>query len=243
MKKKDSNSLLEPGNAVENYLDTLLQESTGVEEIHKPLKTRAKVVLLPELDLSIQAQPESEKAPLPDVDEFEKPAQPIEPVDTSTECQSSDCKVAEEDKKSYDFPMQCLMFRVGNSQLSIPLIDLANVQPWVDNMTQIPQAPEWFAGLLKYRDSNVKVADSARLLNIELQGKHSHPSHILVLGEGIWAISCDQIGDVIALRSQDIQWSSGRSHRNLALGTIKQSLAQLLDPDRIISRLNQSSAV
>jgi chemotaxis signal transduction protein len=105
-------------------------------------------------------------------------------------------------------------------------------------MTQLPQAPDWFLGLLKYRDTNVRVVDSLKLLGIKKGSALDTPRHILVLAQGQWAISCDQLGEVISLQAGDIQWY-GTVNKSLMLGTIKQSLAQLLDPDQIVKYLNQ----
>jgi len=244
MKKKDINNLLEPDHAVENYLDTLLQESTESQVGTTAVKTEARVVLLPEFDLSPLAEPEKETQIPLDAAKAETVQQmsdlpAMDPVIDTGIGQNQTSK----NSNDYQFPIQCLMFRVGHTDLSIPLIDLGSVLPWVENMTQLPQAPEWFLGLLKHRDKNVKVADSATLLNIKTDPEVDVCSHILVLDNEHWAINCDRIGEVILLNQEDIQWSRGHSDNNLSLGTIRESLAQLLDPSRIIKRLNKRESI
>lgn len=231
MQEKDNHNLLKPNTAVEDFLDTLLQESTQQPADKKIVKLKSKPTISLLADLPLQAEPEEiieqktvdveQKVPQQQQDE-----QQIEPLNDPGLNQSD-----------YTFPLQCLMFSVRGNQLSIPLIDMGSVLNWTDKLTMLPGAPEWFLGILNHRGEKVKVADTARLLKIN-QGKLSKPQHILVFGKENWAISCDELGEVIKLTEQDVKWS-GNDNRMLSLGTIKDSLAILLDPVKILQQLNR----
>jgi len=230
MQKKDNINLLEAEAAVEDFLDTLLQESTEYAVVSKPLKTKPRLLLIPELDLAPPVTEVEEKlmvdeAPLP-------PA-----LETGLQVQQSVTKV---DANDYQFPLQCLMFTVAENVLSIPLINMGSVIPWGDRLTVLPDSPDWFLGLLKHRDENVKVADTAKVVQIkENNKKASGQRHILVFAGNSWAITCDKLGDVINLNEDDVQWSKPDS-TGLALGTIKDSLAILLNPAKILNQLNRN---
>ena len=51
MQKKDNTNLLKAETAVEDFLDTLLQESTETLETAKPVRLKSNILLMPELDL------------------------------------------------------------------------------------------------------------------------------------------------------------------------------------------------
>ena len=80
------------------------------------------------------------------------------------------------------------------------------------------------------------MVDSASLLNIQNATQSNNERHILVLADEGWGITCDQLGDVIQLQQEDVKWS-GLNADSLLLGTIKQSLAMLLDPNNILKKL------
>ena len=231
MPKKDNSSLLKPKSAVADFLDTLLQESTEQPKVEKLVRSKPKILLIPDLEElpptpEVVASPVIEKKENEVVEEqalrqeIKLPAEPVTNID-------------------YKFPLQCLMFSVAGNQLSIPLINMGSVLPWGDRLTMLPGAPDWFLGILKHRDRNVKVADTAKIIHIKKVGsQESTTRHILVFGDDQWAITCDELGDVIKLNEEDVKWST-RDSTGLSLGTIKQSLAVLLSPDKILSRLNE----
>lgn len=230
MKKKD-NSLLEQDRAVESYLESLLQEVPSSPSPVKPLQVRDNIVLLPDFDIP---------------EEISESAQPLQPELKETAIQQPDpvSEMSAEHEQhhaarlqqDYDYPIQSLMFQVAGTQLSIPLLDLGNVVPWDENMTRLPSAELWSLGVLQHRGRNIRVVDSARLLNIRQPDPDARPGHILVFGDGDWALSCDRLGEVVKLESTDVQWRAPDSI-GFSLGTIKKSLAQLLDPMKIMKHL------
>lgn len=139
-----------------------------------------------------------------------------------------------------EFPMQCLMFRAGGHLLSIPLIQLSSVVSWSDALTRLPESPRWLLGLLKHRDVNLRIVDSRLLLDIDCEIDNS-PEHLLVLGEGGWAITCDHLEQVVNLDYDDVQWKRGDADQ-LVLGTIRDSLSTLLDPAGIARFLDERNA-
>ncbi len=231
MSKKDSNNLLKPVTAVENFLDTLLQDSTEKQPAAKPVKSKPNLLLIP--DLEIEPSPPEVKIEQ-DLQQHQKIL-----VDTGDQLKQQDDKAKPlNSHENYVFPLQCLMFSVAGAQLSIPLINMGSVLPWGERLTLLPDSPDWFLGIFQHRDINVKVADTAKIIQI---GKniepHSNSGHILVFGDDNWAITCDGLGDVIKLNEDDVKWSKQGS-KGLSLGTIKQSLAILLDPEKILKQLN-----
>ena len=241
MSKKSNNNLLDAESAVADFLDVLLQEATEPTPAAPRVIEKAKVLLMPDIELTPPAAPAAKpQADDPPAEtaietkvEAPAPAQEAAVLESSPEPAESELQGVQR----YQFPLQCLMFNVGDNQLSIPLIDLGGVLPWKDRLTQLPDAPDWFLGILQHRDVNVKVADTAKILCIPTSAVESASRHLLVFGDETWAISCDKLGQVLHLERDDVQWTM-RESGSLSLGTIRESLAILLDPKKILKQLN-----
>tara|TARA_B110000483_G_scaffold109267_1_gene133107 strand:+ start:99 stop:494 length:396 start_codon:yes stop_codon:yes gene_type:complete len=131
------------------------------------------------------------------------------------------------------------MFRVGDNLLSIPLIEMMGVVQWTDKLTQLPQSGDEVLGILKYRDTYLKVLDSLIVLGITAE-RIQKPGYVLMLTDKKVAISCDTLEDVISLEYDDIQWYKAPEN-NTIQGIIKESLAHLLNPYRIINSVKIST--
>ncbi len=238
MKKKSGNSsLLEAEEAVEDYLETLLQQATETTAPVDSKPVRDNVVLLPEisLDADYYAQVPRQKEP-----ELEAVAEDPESseYDTKGGIEKEVSSVASSGR--FEFPLQCLMFKVGETQLAIPLIELGNVVAWPQHLTRIPGANAWSCGILQHLGYNVRVVDSARLLGVTLDNEPAPPQQALILADYQWALSCDEIGQVVMLQADQVQWRQSEG-KGFSLGVIKQSLAQLLSCTKMIEFLNHES--
>jgi len=249
MSKRKPNKLLEANTAVASYLDNLLQEATEPktqeelsnrgyatkDNVHVLATPLTKTQLFKEDDLiDIEAEPD---------------VNPRAAIEKTTKEEISDelteVSQAFTTKETLEFPLQCLMFKVDNILLAIPLIKIGTVVPFGNRLTQLPHSPKHFKGLLTHRETNVRVADSASLLLGERhrrENKEFLPSHLLVFESEDWAISCDELLDVVTLNEEDIKWHTGDQDR-LSLGTIKKSLALILNPDSIANKLTGSEAL
>lgn len=249
MPKKSSNVLLDANSAVADFLDTLLQEATE-PALGRLDEKPAPVILMTEVESpatngqqsesaeSLSAEPRRSSGTVDDVaaqsEQTEAPAMQIPAI----ESRSAEPDRVASRQQDYTFPLQCLMFNVGNNLLSIPLIDLGSVLPWTDKLTRLPDAPEWYLGILQHRDAKFRVVDSARILQIKSTHERVANRHLLVFGDADWVLSCDRLGEVLKLQPEDVQWSA-QSTGNLALGTIRDSLAILLDPQKVKNHLEQ----
>ncbi len=238
MSKNKHNKLLDANSAVASYLDNLLQEATEPKaKIIPVIKTQEKVQNVHIIATPLaQATLLQEEAPV-ELDNEQENTQ-VAPKEQDSE-QEEVCFL--DKSETLTFPVQCLMFRVGGQLLSIPLVKMGSVVPFAGKLTQLPYSPSYFKGLLKHRDRNIKVADSAAFLMGEKseQVKDFKPSHLLVLEDENWAISCDELLDVVTLKEDDIKWHDDKNKR-LSLGTIKTSLALVLSPEAICYQLTHS---
>ncbi|MFT4607454.1 MAG: chemotaxis signal transduction protein [Chitinophagales bacterium] len=260
MKKAETNSLLKQTNALGNYLDEMLNDATRLaseianQAIKQPFEEPLKpLVILESLEYALLAEVAIEDVisdhqqvmALDVAQEFEV-SNIIEITERSSvkiepEVEVDLKGVSYRNKPSHrldisQFPIQCLMFRVGQNLLSLPLIEMDGVVRWTDELTRLPQSPDWILGVLKYRDTNIRVLDSSKVLGIPaITGQM--PSHLLLLSDKSSAISCDALEGVVTLEYSDIQWLP-ESGNALMHGIIRETLAYLLSPLGIISSLN-----
>lgn len=221
--------------ALVDYLDDMLHQAT-VESASATVAEKSPPVLLPGEMLAREIEtPDPEPTrdePAPDAtaqDESAQPGQGEAPAATRPPL-----------REQMDFPLQCLMFRVGGHLLSVPLIQLSGVINCNEAITRLPESPDWMLGLVKHRDANLRIVDSRKLLNIRSETGAS-PEHLLLLGDGGWAITCDQLEQVVNLDFADVQWKAEETG-GLALGTIRESLSTLLNPPGIKNELDSRAA-
>ena len=258
MKKAETNSLLNQTNALGNYLDEMLHDATQLasETVDQPVKRLVNLesperALLAEVVIAGVIPEQKQVTELDEAEEVE-----VSDIVEITACSSVEVEPEVEvdlvevalesnpDKPSNQldisqFPIQCLMFRVGQNLLSLPLIEMKGVLLWTDELTQLPQSSDRVLGILKNRDTNLRVLDSSKVLGIPAITGQT-PSHILILTDNASAITCDILEDVVTLEYNDIQWQPETGNR-LMHGTIRETLAYLLSPSGIIDSLKLTS--
>lgn len=135
-----------------------------------------------------------------------------------------------------DEVFQALLFRVNGLTLAVPLVELSGVLEWdTDKVTPLPGHAPWYLGLVLYRERNVPVVDTARLVMPEDRQAHIRPwqerlRHVVFIADGHWGLACDELGEVITLQPDDVRWRSSRTRRRWLAGTVIEHMCALLDP-------------
>ena len=233
--KRMPDKLLNPHQALGDYLDEMLHQATAETPPARLLDTRPGLELSDLLPPLATADEDDTAA----AEVMPAPAEPVAAADTPAEAAAAGPERAA--TAGLDFPLQCLMFRVGAHLLSVPLVQLGSVVAWSDALTRLPQSPGWLLGLVKIRETNLRVVDSGSLLQISA-AEQRKPEHLLVLGDSGWAITCDHLEQVVNLDHDDIQWKPADGC-GMRLGTIRESLATLISPPGIARSLDERGAV
>ncbi len=229
-----SSKLRDPSQALGDYLDEMLHLATSdtsarpLREAHEPIVLPAQLAI-PQIDETFEDEIDAAPAAPVVCETGQEPIRSV-PIERAQNAQG------ENNNAGLEFPLQCLMFRVGEHLLSVPLIQLSSVVTWSDAVTRLPQSPDWLLGLIKVRDTNLRIVDSGRLLGIDIASP-TKPGHLLVLDDSGWAITCDQLEQVVNLEPEDIQWKPD-VHRRMVLGTIRDSLSTLISPPGIAAELD-----
>lgn len=233
MSEKTSSNLLEQKSALVSYLDDMLQNATETAEAVN-LETAVSIDnMLTARQLVLDS--EEQQVSQPETSRFNDPESSALTEDSVESPGEAESTKVDSVMTSDMFPVQCLMFKVGSNMLSIPLTDLNSVVEWQHKLNRPPDEPDWMLGILRHRNNNVRVIDSAAILQIKREEKISC-GFVLVLGDEKWGISCDQIDKVITLNYADVQWHKNQTNR-IALGTVRSSLSTLLSSRGIINRL------
>lgn len=232
--------LLAPQDALWSYLDALLREipadsvETEVEEIQEwdpaalasaqPAVVETPVVAVAE-PVAAKAAVEVAAAPI----DVATPQQQVEQIDT-----------ARPEWAQAEF--QALLFSVGDLSLAVPLVTLHSVLPWPEEgVVGMPNQPSWCYGLLRYREQNVRVVDTATMVippdRAELMPTEA-PKHLLIVGNGRWALACHAIGNVIRLTPDNVRWRNQGGNRPWLAGTVLEHLCALVDTDAFANMLS-----
>jgi purine-binding chemotaxis protein CheW len=247
---KPGRVLVEQRQALWDYLDALLQE------IPEDLPKEAPAAEIQEWDSAMLAAAE----PVPVAEVVVEPV-PVAPVQVPTPKPIAPAVeiVAPSKPKPVAAPQpaptvqpelppawskpefQALLFKVGGLTLAVPLVKLNSVIPWPEEgVTPIPNQPVWCYGLMRHREQNMRVVDTATLVIPEDKREDAEafePRHVLIIGDGRWGLACSAIGDVVRLGPQEVKWRSGQGRRPWLAGTVLGHLCALLDTEAFAAML------
>lgn len=245
MTKPAVKSLVAQQDAILSYLDALLQEipaepeAAPGEEIQDwdpaalaPPAAVAPVVVRPvvsEPPAAPAVEAVAEQAPAVVKAPAVEPAPPVVQAEPAPAAPPAPQGPPDWAQPSF----QALLFQVGALNLAVPLIKLHSVVPWPEQgVTPMPNQPHWCLGLLRYRDRNVRIVDTARLVLPPDKRREPVPArHILVVGDGRWGLTCSSIGEVLRLEPEEVKWRTAAGRRPWLAGTVVDHLCALLDTE------------
>ncbi len=138
---------------------------------------------------------------------------------------------------------QCLLFKVGELSLAVPLIKLNGVIPWSENVVETPNQTDWYLGVLMNHGNKVEVIDTAVMVlpAAHRQDMATDPadrlSHILLVDDQKWGLACDSIGEVVWLKKDDVKWRSNKTKRPWLLGTAIDHMCAVMDTEAFAEML------
>lgn len=159
-------------------------------------------------------------------------------------------------------PFQSLLLRVQGLSLALPLVKLNRILPWTEP-THLPGYVPWLLGVMRYLDRTVRVVDTAALVMPERlagaaapergpktvaghgrqAGESARPAdpagrHIVLIGDGRWGLTCDDVSSIITLDPAKVRWRSARTRRPWLAGTAVEHLCAVLDAERLAELLD-----
>jgi purine-binding chemotaxis protein CheW len=136
-----------------------------------------------------------------------------------------------------EFP--ALFFMVGGVTFAVPLTDLGGIHK-IDKVTPLFGKPEWFAGVMMHRDTQLNVVDSNRwFLPGENPDLGSDYEYLVLLGETRWGIACHALLGTETLITGQVKWRDKPGKRPWLAGMVKDRMCALLHVQELLTLFQQ----
>ncbi len=177
------------------------------------------------------------------VDKVELPKIDILPIST----EKSRSQVYDVKEKSYrqgDF--QAMFFDVAGLTIAVPLIELGGIYK-VDKMTSLVGKPDWFKGVMLYRDEKINAVDTALWVMPEkcdeILKNSLNYQYIIMLNESPWGLMAEHLVDTVVLSQDEVKWLDSSDKRPWLAGLVKDKMCALLDVNALIQLLDKGSNI
>ncbi|MBL4942699.1 MAG: chemotaxis protein CheW [Colwellia sp.] len=155
--------------------------------------------------------------------------------------------IVSKSKKAYrqgDF--QALFFNVGGLTIAVPLIELGGIHK-IEKTTSLMGKPDWFKGVMLYRDEKINVVDTALWVMPEKCDEKLKSSlnyqYVIMLSDSVWGLSAENLVDTVVLQQDEVKWLDLPSKRPWLAGLVKKKMCALLDVEALIQLLSDGSGI
>ncbi|MCB5227789.1 chemotaxis protein CheW [Alishewanella sp. 16-MA] len=137
---------------------------------------------------------------------------------------------------------QVLFFNVAGLKIAVPLTELGGIHE-LRTITSLFGKPNWFRGVMLYREQKINVVDTARWVmpekyNETLEQELNY-NYLIMLGSSNWGLCCESLIDTMTLEPEEVKWREHQGKRPWIAGLIKEHMCVLLEVDELIALLNQ----
>ncbi|MDO6506932.1 chemotaxis protein CheW [Colwellia sp. 4_MG-2023] len=171
---------------------------------------------------------------------------PEQRQDTIVAQKSSASLPPQEDKTYRDGDFQALFFNVGGLTVAVPLVELGGIHP-IEKTTALMGKPEWYKGVMLYRDEKINVVDTALWVMPEKCDEKMKDSlnyqYVIMLGNSAWGLTAENLVDTVVLKQEEVKWLDAPSKRPWLAGLVKDKMCALLDVNSLIQLLNDGSGI
>mgnify|MGYP000287397455 CR=1 FL=1 len=141
---------------------------------------------------------------------------------------------------------QALFFNVGGLTVAVPLIELGGIHN-IEKTTTLMGKPDWFKGVMLYRDEKINVVDTALWVMPEKCDEKLKSSlnyqYVIMLSDSSWGLTAETLVDTVVLSQDEVKWLDAPSKRPWLAGLVKDKMCALLDVDALIQLLNDGSTI
>ena len=126
------------------------------------------------------------------------------------------------------------------------LIELGGIYN-AESTNSLMGKPDWFKGVMLYRDEKINVVDTARWVMPEKCDQNLLDSlnyqYIIMLSNSRWGLSAESLVDTVTLEQSDVKWIENSAKRPWLAGLVKDRMCALLDVDSLIDMLDKGMGV
>ncbi len=141
---------------------------------------------------------------------------------------------------------QALFFNVGGLTVAVPLIELGGIHK-IEKTTALMGKPDWFKGVMLYRDEKINVVDTALWVMPEKCDEKMKSSlnyqYVIMLSDSAWGLTAENLVDTVILKQDEVKWLDTPSKRPWLAGLVKDKMCALLDVNSLIQLLNDGSGI
>lgn len=142
-----------------------------------------------------------------------------------------------------DEEFQVLYFKVAGMVLAVPLEQLGGIYSITDDSVRhIFGKPNWYKGLMPYRERQLSVVDTALWVmpekyDEELAEKLNY-QYLVMLKDSDWGLACEKLVTTSQLLPSETNWRQTMGKRPWLRGMVKQKMCALLNVDALIELLD-----
>lgn len=137
---------------------------------------------------------------------------------------------------------QALFFELAGLKVAVPLKELGGIHK-LRHVNSLIGKPEWFKGVMLYREQKINIVDTARWVMPEKYDKKMQQQldyhYVIMLANSNWGICCESLVNTFVLEQDDVQWRQSEGKRPWMAGVIKEHMCVLVDVDAMIDLLNR----
>jgi len=218
--------------AEKDKLDKLLQQVSVANKVDE--RKLDVITSVRSENKTIQASNVEQKVILPKTDEY---------VETEISTYKSNAKIAVRKIKEYrQSSFQVMFFDVAGLMIAVPLIELGGIHN-VSKINSLLGKPDWFKGVMLYREEKIEVVDTAKWVMPEKCNKTLLDSlkyqYVIMLGDSQWGLMAENLIETVTLDQVDVKWLENTNKRPWLAGLVKKRMCALLDVDALIQMLNE----
>ena len=137
---------------------------------------------------------------------------------------------------------ECLIFTSGGLKLAVPLVELGSIYPLErEDLTGIFGQIDWFLGLMRAKNGNIRVVDTAQIVMPERYQAEMAAAYqfVVTLSNSDWGLGVDAVVGTEVLDPEAVRWRGERSKRPWLAGTVISQMCALLDVAQLGAMFNQ----
>lgn len=241
-------------DVMEAYLDSLLKEPQSPDDVTartaKLLEQASQQMAETALSSAVEEIEDNEQRIVEDVSSFLATPE----KDVNREEITEDAVVNQEEriaepvkqkvplKETLGNRFQALFFEVAGLTLAVPLTTLGGIHQ-IEKIGPLFGKPDWFMGVMLYREAKLNVVDSAKWVMPEKYDKNLAQSlnyrYLIMLGESAWGLASEKLINTVNLSTDDVKWRESTGKRPWLAGMVKEKMCALIDVEELISMLNK----
>ncbi len=168
-------------------------------------------------------------------------------IDAPLSTHKSEGVVSLAKKKEYrKGSFQAMFFDVAGLIIAVPLIELGGIHN-TDKTTSLMGKPDWFKGVMLYRDEKINVVDTALWVMPEKCNETLINSlnyqYVIMLGNSKWGLMAEHLVDTVTLDQDEVKWLDKPSKRPWLAGLVKKRMCALLDVEALIKLLDDGAGI